>query len=583
MLRLFPHPAPMNTHTKILAWIHTVLGAGLTVAGVAIVIGVQLSKPERPDTVPFLIGLFACLWIGFVLPALVGGVALLMGKGWARVVVLLVSFEFLFAFPVGTVLGVYGFYAILKAGSPKPILRSAGAHVRIPPLTPTCQHLQSIEQAIRAAGIEFTASGTAAPKAQCRIHRRSFVRQFAPLEPVTYLEYFIAERSPEDIPVAALECRQCSCRIEVLHPAECNLKTRWFPEAPAPMVLLAEKPFASRSDITSIAPSPTGRFAAIAAGIHNTAQELAIWDVAKHKPVRSMAAHGVIRNMAWSNDERTLVTARGVLWTQGPSSAGPSLFVWDTANGTQIRNFGWEVFGVRGVALSGNGLLILASGMLGETTDRGSTLDLWDSATGRLLTRLACVDGPIRGTMPFFTSVAFSPDGALAIAACDIYVIAMSPSDQAKDQRELPWWWSRGVRIWRLADGQELDLVRPGAPVREVSISQDGTRLLTSGRRFGVWNLTNGSMLWDKANYYADGAAASADGSVVARGVGERVDNHGPYENTGVELYDGSSGELLTSGLHRVTPTAMAFANGTLIAGGVEGELRFWNWRTTSS
>ena len=92
------------------------------------------------------------------------------------------------------------------------------------------------------------------------------------------------------------------------------------------------------------------------------------------------------------------------------------------------------------------------------------------------------------------------------------------------------------------------------------------------GSRFGMWDLTNGSFLWDKANGYEIGIAASADCRLVVRGTGYQVDNLGPYVETAVELYDGTSGELLSLGRHRRPPTAVAFTSETsILAGGAEG------------
>jgi len=104
--------------------------------------------------------------------------------------------------------------------------------------------------------------------------------------------------------------------------------------------------------------------------------------------------------------------------------------------------------------------------------------------------------------------------------------------------------------------------------------------LFTDGDRLGVWNLTSRSPIWGQASYYRNGAAASSDCRLVARGSGYQVDNHGPYQDTGVELYDGRTGEMLSAARHRTIPQAMAFTldGSSFIAGGLEGELRFWSW-----
>jgi len=96
------------------------------------------------------------------------------------------------------------------------------------------------------------------------------------------------------------------------------------------------------------------------------------------------------------------------------------------------------------------------------------------------------------------------------------------------------------VRAFRLSDGQELDLVPLYTPIREIFVSRDGTKLMVYGARFGIWDLTNGSLVWVKGNGYEIGIAASADCRLIARGTGYQVDDHSPYINTAVELYDGT-------------------------------------------
>lgn len=321
--------------------------------------------------------------------------------------------------------------------------------------------------------------------------------------------------------------------------------------------------------------SPTGRYVAIAAENNH----LAIWDTAQAKSLVDFPPHGVIRSIAWSADERILVTGRGVVWPVNQNSPGPSLFVWDAASATELLRFGSDSVGVRGIALSPDGSFLLASGMLGQTAAQGSTLDLWEIASGRLWRRLARIEPDGAASAPFFQGVAFSPDGALALSACGMSV--MPPNMRRAGKRELPAWWNRGIRAWTVSTGQEADTIPQSASVKTISISNDGTRLFFAGGRFGVWDLANGRLLWDKQNSYAT-AAASPDCGVVARGRGYRVDKHGPYDDTGLELFDGLTGELISAGLHQTPVEAISMTSGgtSVIAGGEQGELRFWHYRS---
>jgi hypothetical protein len=445
-------------------------------------------------------------------------------------------------------------------------------------MTITCPHLNSIERAMRDAGVPLVATAQIVVKAACRVDERTLLRDFTPFGPVRYSEYFIAERSPEDIPVAYLECGQCASRIDVLHPVECRFSTRWFPSAPPALALAAKHHLSSVGEISAIACAPSERYAAIAAGTHRTPQNFAIWDTAEAKALVDFQPYGIIRSIAWSARERILATGRGVLWSGGPATPGPSLSIWDATTGAELLRFGSDLFGVRGVALSRDDRFLLASGMLGETPSSGSTLDLWDVATGRLSARVARIEPDGSPFVPVFEGVAFTADGTLALAACSRYTIP--PAITPAANRELPARWNRGIRAWSVATGQEVDFLPQYTPVDTISVSTDGTRLFFAGQRFGLWNLTNRTMLWDKQSSH-NTAAASPDCTLIARGTGYQVDNHGPYEDTGVELFNGANGAVISVGVHSTPVTALSItSDGTrLVAGGEKGELRFWRSR----
>jgi hypothetical protein len=252
-----------------------------------------------------------------------------------------------------------------------------------------------------------------------------------------------------------------------------------------------------------------------------------------------------------------------------------SVFLWDAGTGAELLRFGSDLFGVRGVAISPDGRFLLASGMLGETPSAGSTLDLWDLSTGRLSARLARVEPEGAASVPVFEGVAFSADGALALAACSMY--SMPPGMRRPAKKELPPWWNRCIRAWSVATGQEVDFVPQYTPVRTISVSADGTRLFFAGARFGMWNLATGTLLWDKQSPY-NTAAASPDCRLIAGGRGYQVDNHGPYEDTAVEVVNGFNGALLSIGMHATAVEAVSITSdeSCLVAGGDQGELRFW-------
>lgn len=98
---------------RLLAWLYILLcGAGLLVGGglCATLLAERGHALELSFVLP-VFGLFATL-IG--LPGLVGSIALLNGRPWARPLAIGVSAVWLLVFPLGTLLGAYGLWALLR-------------------------------------------------------------------------------------------------------------------------------------------------------------------------------------------------------------------------------------------------------------------------------------------------------------------------------------------------------------------------------------------------------------------------------------------------------------------------------------
>src|SRR5215469_15813414 len=110
----FVEVVTINRHIKILAWMHVAMGGGLFLVALALLASVYFEGPEYIHTLPFLFGLFTWLAAGLFIPSLAGGIGLLRKKTWARILIIFVSLGFLFAFPIGTALGAYGLWALLK-------------------------------------------------------------------------------------------------------------------------------------------------------------------------------------------------------------------------------------------------------------------------------------------------------------------------------------------------------------------------------------------------------------------------------------------------------------------------------------
>jgi hypothetical protein len=94
------------------------------------------------------------------------------------------------------------------------------AYYETPDRTATCPHLQSIERAMRSAGIEVRLYWESEVLAKCRIDSTVLERVFPLAPPVRYAEFYHAERAPHDIPTAFLICDEHKSLIHVLHPEE---------------------------------------------------------------------------------------------------------------------------------------------------------------------------------------------------------------------------------------------------------------------------------------------------------------------------------------------------------------------------
>jgi hypothetical protein len=95
----------------------------------------------------------------------------------------------------------------------------------------TCEHLQPIERAMRAAGIETRLTNLCLV-APCRVDQAALGERFVLPESVHYTEMHVPDRSIHDPPVAFIQCDVCRTFIDVIHPSQAAADTPWFPSAP---------------------------------------------------------------------------------------------------------------------------------------------------------------------------------------------------------------------------------------------------------------------------------------------------------------------------------------------------------------
>ena len=109
----------MSKHLDILGYLHLALGALGAVAAlivfVAVAGGGMLSGDQDAIFVTTTVGIVVSLLIwALSLPSLVAGYGLLKRRSWARVLALVLGFLNLFNVPLGTALGIYTFWVLLK-------------------------------------------------------------------------------------------------------------------------------------------------------------------------------------------------------------------------------------------------------------------------------------------------------------------------------------------------------------------------------------------------------------------------------------------------------------------------------------
>ena len=104
----------MERHLKRLAWLWVVY-SGLLAVGATAGMLVFLFAVGDEKTAGEMLFLVLGSLIGVV-----GGVGLLMGRSWARVLVLILGVLHLMAFPVGTALGAYTMWVLFKVWKTEP-------------------------------------------------------------------------------------------------------------------------------------------------------------------------------------------------------------------------------------------------------------------------------------------------------------------------------------------------------------------------------------------------------------------------------------------------------------------------------
>lgn len=109
----------LRTHITILGWLNIAHGVLVFLIGVFVFvlmagIGVASGDPEALPILTMLGVSTGMFMFALALPGLLAGIGLLREKNWGRILTIIVSFFNLFNFPIGTALGIYGLWVLLR-------------------------------------------------------------------------------------------------------------------------------------------------------------------------------------------------------------------------------------------------------------------------------------------------------------------------------------------------------------------------------------------------------------------------------------------------------------------------------------
>ena len=114
----------MDKHLQILAVLHIVNGALNVLGGIIaffILSGAGFLSGETTAMMTTgIVGIIVisiCWSLG--LPGIIGGLGMLFRKSWSRILLIIIGILNLFSFPIGTALGIYTLWVLLKPESEK--------------------------------------------------------------------------------------------------------------------------------------------------------------------------------------------------------------------------------------------------------------------------------------------------------------------------------------------------------------------------------------------------------------------------------------------------------------------------------
>ena len=109
----------ISKHVTLVAVLHIVYHAltfvvGLVILGVLSTIGIITGDPCVAGILTTIGSVVAAFFILLAIPGIIAGIGLIQRKSWARVLALVVGAIDLIDVPVGTALGIYTFWVLMR-------------------------------------------------------------------------------------------------------------------------------------------------------------------------------------------------------------------------------------------------------------------------------------------------------------------------------------------------------------------------------------------------------------------------------------------------------------------------------------
>jgi len=131
----------METHLKIIAILHIILGGMAIFAAITVMLlmglagGILGASNPSGDVgawaIPIFGGIGGIIFLALILlwlPGLIGGIGLLRHAPWSRVFMIVISALDLLGVPFGTALGIYGIWALTRPESEALLSRQRAAY-----------------------------------------------------------------------------------------------------------------------------------------------------------------------------------------------------------------------------------------------------------------------------------------------------------------------------------------------------------------------------------------------------------------------------------------------------------------------